>query len=100
MCRRYTTLSRSRYRRTNFLVSGTALRIYHEHDLNAESYLIDDVLVVARLGEEETEEDGEERGLRDAPQEQLHVRRRADQLRLRHLSLFNHTYYKLNMRTL
>ena len=25
MCRRYTTLSRSRYRRTNFLVSGTAL---------------------------------------------------------------------------
>ena len=75
--------------------SGTFLsyeqRINHDADLNAESYLIDDVLVVACLGEEETEEDGEERGLRDAPQEQLHVRRRADQLRLRHLSLFNHT---------
>ena len=49
------------------------------------SYLVDDVLVVAGLGEEEPEEDGEERGLRDAPQEELHVRRRADQLGLRHL---------------
>ena len=49
------------------------------------SYLVHDVLVVARLGEEEAEEDGEERGLRDAPQEELHVRRRADQLGLRHL---------------
>ena len=49
------------------------------------SHLVYDVLVVARLGEEEAQEDGEERGLRDATQEQLHVRRRADQLRLSHL---------------
>ena len=49
------------------------------------SHLVYDVLVVARLGEEEAQEDGEERGLRDAPQEQLYVRRRADQLGLRHL---------------
>ena len=53
--------------------------------MKLKSHLVYDVLVVARLGEEEAQEDGEERRLRDAPQEQLHVRRRADQLGLRHL---------------
>ena len=37
MCRRYTTLSRSRYRRTNFLVSGTALRIFNLSFIHCDS---------------------------------------------------------------